>query len=79
MVAYRAVPLLVSLAPFAVTGVADIAVNGPVLAFTLFISIVTALLFAWAPVLETSRVSLLSTLGGTTPTATSGSVEHRAC
>jgi putative ABC transport system permease protein len=31
-------------------------------------------LFAWAPVFETSRVSLLSTLAGTTPTATAGSV-----
>jgi hypothetical protein len=31
-------------------------------------------LFTWAPVLATSRVSLLSTLAGTTPTATAGSV-----
>lgn len=69
-VAYAAVPLLVSLAPFAVTGIADIAVDGSVLAFTLLISISTAVLFAWAPVFETSRVSLLSTLGGTTPMAT---------
>ena len=74
VVAYTAVPLLVSLAPFSVTGIADIAVDGRVLAFTLFISILTAVLFAWAPVFETSRVSLLSTLGGTTPTATAGSV-----
>jgi putative ABC transport system permease protein len=73
LVAYAAVPILVSLAPFSVTGIADIAVDAPVLAFTLFISISTAVLFAWAPVLETSRVSLLSTLGGTTPTATAGS------
>ncbi len=70
LVAYAAVPLLVSLAPFSVTGIADIAVDGPVLAFTLFVSISTAVLFAWAPVFETSRVSLLSTLGGTAPTAT---------
>ena len=76
VVAYAAVPLLVSLAPFSVTGIADIAVDGPVLAFTLFISILTAVLFAWAPVFETSRVSLLSTLGGTTPTATAGSVTN---
>ena len=74
VVAYTAVPLLVSLAPFSLTGIADIAVDGRVLAFTLCISIVTAVLFAWAPVFETSRVSLLSTLGGTTPTATAGSV-----
>jgi putative ABC transport system permease protein len=74
VVAYTAVPLLVSLAPFSLTGIADIAVDGPVLAFTLFISISTAVLFAWAPVFETTRVSLLSTLGGTTPAATAGSV-----
>jgi putative ABC transport system permease protein len=70
VVAYTAVPLLVSLAPFSVTSIADIAVDGPVLAFTLFISISTAVLFAWAPVFETSRVSLLTTLGGTAPTVT---------
>ena len=73
-VAYTAVPLLVSLAPFSLTGIADITVDGRVLAFTFCTSIVTAVLFAWAPVFETSRVSLLSTLGGTTPTATTGSV-----
>lgn len=74
VVAYTAVPLLVSLAPFSLTGIADITVDARVLAFTFCISIVTAVLFAWAPVFETSRVSLLSTLGGTTPTATAGSV-----
>ena len=74
VIAYAAVPLLVSLAPFSVTGIAEIAVDGPVLAFTLLISILAAVLFGWAPVFETSRVSLLNTLGGTTPTATSGSV-----
>jgi putative ABC transport system permease protein len=73
VVAYSAVPLLVSLAPFSVTGIVDITVDGSVLAFALFISILTAVLFAWAPLFETSRVSLLSTLGGTTPTATAGS------
>jgi putative ABC transport system permease protein len=74
VVAYTAVPLLVSLAPFSLTGIADITVDGRVLAFTFCVSIVTAVLFAWAPVFETSRVSLLSTLGGTTPAATAGSV-----
>jgi len=72
-VAYAAVPLLVGLAPFSVTGIADIAVDGHVLIFTLLISVSTAVLFAWAPVFETSRASLLSTLGGTTPSATTGS------
>lgn len=74
IVAYTAVPLLVSLAPLSVTGISDIDVDGTVLGFTFIISIVTAVLFAWAPVFETSRVSLLHTLAGTTPTATGGSV-----
>ena len=73
LVAYAAVPVLASVAPFAVTGVADVAVDGPVLLFTLLMSLATAVLFTWAPVFETSRTSLLSTLGGTTPSATSGS------
>ncbi len=72
LVAYGAVPLLVSLAPFAMTSVADVAVDGPVLGFTLLLSLATALLFAWAPVLQTSRISLLDTLGGTAPSAVSG-------
>jgi putative ABC transport system permease protein len=72
LVAYTAVPLLVSLAPFAMTSVADVAVDGPVLGFTLLLSLGTALLFAWTPVLQTSRVSLLDTLGATAPAAASG-------
>jgi putative ABC transport system permease protein len=74
VVAYTALPLFVSLAPFSLTGIVDITVDARVLVFTFCVSIVTAVLFAWAPVFETSRVSLLSTLGGTTPTATAGSV-----
>ena len=73
-VAFTAVPVLVSLAPFSLTGIADVGVDGTVLIFTLFVSIATAVLFAWAPVFETSRLSLLQTLGGTTPAATTGSV-----
>ena len=65
----RAVPLLVSLAPFAMTSLADIDVDGTVLIFTLLLSLATAMLFAWAPVFETSRVSLSATLGGTKSSA----------
>jgi putative ABC transport system permease protein len=71
-VAYAAVPLLASLAPYAMTSVAEVSVDGPILLFTLLLSLGTAVLFAWAPVLETSRVSLLETLGGTAPAAASG-------
>jgi predicted permease len=71
LVAYLALPLLVSLAPFALTGIADITVDGSVLVFTLVVSLATAVLFAWAPVLETSRADLLTALGGTAPSGTS--------
>jgi putative ABC transport system permease protein len=78
VVAYIAVPLLVSLAPFSVTGIADIGVDGSVLAFTLFISIMAAVLFGWAPVFEASRVSLLTTLAGTRRRQPQAAYEHRA-
>ena len=71
-VAYATVPLLASVAPFEITGVADVVVDGSVLGFTLSLSLATAVLFAWAPIVETSRATLGSTLGGTTPSATSG-------
>ncbi len=71
-VAYATVPLLASVAPFEITGVADVVVDGSVLVFTLSMSLATAVLFAWAPIFETSRATLVSTLGGTTPSATSG-------
>ena len=64
LVAYAAVPLLVSLAPIAMTSLARIEVDSTVLIFTLLLSLPTAILFAWAPVFETSRVSLSTTLGG---------------
>lgn len=65
LVAYAAVPLLVSLAPVTMTSLAHIDVDSTVLIFTLLLSVLTAILFAWAPVFETSRVSLSTTLGGT--------------
>ena len=70
LVAYLTVPLLVRLAPFTVTGVADVAVDAPVLAFSLMVTLSTALLFAWAPMIETARADPSVTLSGTTPSAT---------
>jgi putative ABC transport system permease protein len=70
LVAYLAIPLLVGLAPYTVTGVADITVDASVLAFSLPLTLSTALLFAWAPIVETARVDPATTLGGTTPSAT---------
>jgi putative ABC transport system permease protein len=70
LVAYLAVPLLIRLAPFTDTGIADVAVDGPVLAFSLLVTLSTAFLFAWAPIVETARADPATTLGGTTPSAT---------
>jgi putative ABC transport system permease protein len=63
-VAKAAVPLLARFAPFAVTGLADVAVDGPVLLFALGVAAATTVLFAWAPVFETSRAGLTDTLSG---------------
>jgi len=70
LVAYLAVPLLVRLAPFTVTSVADLTVDAPVLGFSLLLTLSTAFLFAWAPIVETARADPSATLGGTTPSAT---------
>ena len=70
LVAYLAVPLLVRLAPFTVTSVADLTVDAPVLGFSLLLTLSTAFLFAWAPIVETARGDPSTTLGGTTPSAT---------
>jgi putative ABC transport system permease protein len=72
-VAWSAMPLLLSLAPFSLTGLAAIGVDGPVLIFTLLVSVAAAVLFAWAPVFETSRTALVTTLGGTSSFTTAGS------
>jgi putative ABC transport system permease protein len=73
LVAYAAVPLLVSVAPFSMTSLARIGVDSTVLIFTLVLSVMTAILFAWAPVFETSRVSLSTTLGATQSSIAGGS------
>jgi putative ABC transport system permease protein len=70
LVAYLAVPVLVALAPFTVTGITDVAVDGPVLGFALVATLSTALIFAWAPVVETARTDPSTTLGSSTPSAT---------
>ena len=72
VVAFITVPLLVALAPFSITGVAEITVDGPVLAFTMLISLATAMIFAWAPLFATSEISPLAVLSGTTQTLTGG-------
>jgi predicted permease len=66
VVAYMTVPLLASFAPFSITGIADITVDGSVLVFTILISVATGMLFAWAPVFATSQISPVRGLSGTT-------------
>ena len=72
LVAYTAVPLLISISPISITAIADIGVDGRVLWFTLLISVATGLIFSSAPMFETSRVSVLTTLSGTTHAITPG-------
>lgn len=69
-VAYVAVPIIVALAPAGVPGIADAGVNGPVLAFTLIITVGTGVLFAWAPVFETRAANLRTVLGDAARSAT---------
>jgi putative ABC transport system permease protein len=54
--------LLVALGPDSIARVPDIAVNGPVLGFTLAISVVSALLFGITPALALSRTDVHGTL-----------------
>jgi putative ABC transport system permease protein len=54
--------LLVSLGPDSIARVPDIAVNGPVLGFTLAISVASALLFGMTPALALSRTDVHGTL-----------------
>ena len=69
--AYATVPVLVALAPLDVPGVADAAVNGTVLAFTLVVTIATGALFALAPIVETRVSNLGTVLGSASRSATS--------
>jgi putative ABC transport system permease protein len=69
-VASAAIPILVALAPPALPGIADTSVDGTVLLFTLLVSLATGVLFAWAPVIETWRVSHAGLLGDGARTAT---------
>jgi len=70
-VAYATVPVIVALAPAGVPGLADAAVNGTVLAFTLVVTIATGVLFAWAPIFETRASNLATVLGNVARSATS--------
>ena len=72
-IAYAAVPIVVSLAPSGVPGLADVALNGTVLAFTLVVTVVTGVLFAWAPIFETRLANLRTVLAGAARSATARS------
>lgn len=56
------VEALVALGPDHLTGAGQIGVNGPVLAFTLAVSVLTGVVFGLAPALEASRVHLNESL-----------------
>jgi putative ABC transport system permease protein len=58
LLAYLAVPLLVRSLPESVSGTWNIAVDGRIIAFTIALSVVTALLFGIAPAFQSSRPNL---------------------
>jgi predicted permease len=63
VIAFRSVPLLVSLAPAAsIPRAGDIAVDGKVLIFTLIMTLVTGLVFGVVPTLQASKCDLNETL-----------------
>jgi putative ABC transport system permease protein len=60
--AYLGVKALVALNPTNLPRVEELRIDGPVMAFTLVISLVTGVLFGLAPALQTSRTNLRDTL-----------------
>jgi predicted permease len=76
--AFAALRLLVSLAPGNLPRLGDIALDVPVLLFTLVLSVLAGLLFGAIPVLKYATVPLGLTLRGGGRTATAGKDRHRA-
>lgn len=62
LVAWAGIHGLLALAPEGIPRLSEIALNGPVLAFTLAVSLLTGLLFGLAPTLRLSRPDLASEL-----------------
>ncbi|MCI0540595.1 MAG: ABC transporter permease [Verrucomicrobiales bacterium] len=60
--AAASMPLMISLAPPALRSFAGIGVDGPVLLFTLLVSVMTSLLFGLVPALQATRSDLNTTL-----------------
>jgi putative ABC transport system permease protein len=60
--AYLGVRALVALNPTNLPRVEELRIDGPVMAFTLVVSLVTGVLFGLAPALQTSRTNLRDTL-----------------
>jgi predicted permease len=73
-----ALRLLVSLAPGNLPRLQDIAIDVPVLVFTLVVSLLAGLLFGVIPVLKYARTQPATTLRGGGRTASAGRERHRA-
>jgi putative ABC transport system permease protein len=63
LVAYLALPLMIGLAPFSITGIANVSVDVRVLLFSLLLTVATGIAFAWAPVIGISQVNPATVLG----------------
>ena len=76
--AYGAVRALIALAPGNIPRLDDISIDGPVLLFTLAISILSGLLFGAIPILKYAGPNVASNLRGGGRTASASRERHRA-
>lgn len=77
LLAFGGVRALVALLPTGFPRANDIHVNGPVLIFTLLVSLVTGILFGLAPALQASRTDPKLGLAKGTRTTTAGRTQNR--
>jgi predicted permease len=76
--AYAALPVLLKAAPAGLPRLAEIGIDGAVLAFALGISVLSGLVFGAVPVFRTASPSVASALRGSGRTASQSRERHRA-
>jgi len=77
LLSYWLVDVILALVPSNLPRIEDVSIDGRVLAFTFFVSIITALIFGLLPALQFSRPDLQSSLKEGGRGATSGSAKNR--